>query len=106
MRARERERLRRTAYHEAGHVVASYALRRGIAKARIVPNEEEGSLGRNINVRLRNFHPDIESYGAIGCPRRRVEREMQILLAVRGRRGRTHRAAQLQPRTYRSASCD
>jgi len=45
MRARERRALERTAYHEAGHAVAAYALRKRVSSVTIVPDTESGTLG-------------------------------------------------------------
>ncbi len=38
-------KLKRTAYHEAGHAVMSYELRRRISHVSIIPDAEAGSLG-------------------------------------------------------------
>src|SRR5690348_14957655 len=44
MNARERRRLQRTAYHEAGHAVAAVLLRRPFRYATIMPDDDD-SLG-------------------------------------------------------------
>src|SRR5688572_6474495 len=61
MRAREAKRLRETAYHEAGHAVASFFLDVKIRKVSIVPDRERGTLGSVHNGRFgSNLHPDVE----------------------------------------------
>jgi hypothetical protein len=63
---RERRALKSTAYHEAGHVVAAFTLRRGIKHVCIVPNFEMGALGdvqpkdKPANLNLE-FDPDPRS---------------------------------------------
>jgi hypothetical protein len=72
--ARRPSQLKRTAYHEAGHAVVSFALRRAVRRVSIVPGEE--FLGRCTLAQAGD--PD-------GLPERqeraRAEREILVLLA-------------------------
>jgi hypothetical protein len=69
--------IQRTAYHEAGHVVMAFALRRAVRHVSIVP--DDSSDGRLVKHKLTdNFHPDYESDART---RRLVEREIMICLA-------------------------
>src|SRR3990170_4851648 len=57
---RKPSRLERTAYHEAGHAVAAYKLRRRISRVSIVPDPEDGTLGHCSYSQLWNdFNPEI-----------------------------------------------
>jgi hypothetical protein len=71
-----RRDVERTAYHEAGHAVVSFALRRAVRHLSIVPDEETN--GRVANHELRNSQPDRENDART---RGLVEREIMILLA-------------------------
>lgn len=69
--------LRATAYHEAGHAVASYLLRIGLKGASIIPDED--SEGR-----VRNYpQPALAraDYGRSAPMRDRIERLVKVLLA-------------------------
>lgn len=57
--AKRPTKLERTAYHEAGHAVAAYSLRRKIIEVSIVP--EPGLLGRVTHTLLKDFHPDYDT---------------------------------------------
>jgi hypothetical protein len=71
-----RRSLERTAYHEAGHAVASFALNRAVRRLSVVPGDN--SEGRVLNHELRNFHPDYERDARTLA---KVQREIMILLA-------------------------
>jgi hypothetical protein len=45
MKRSKEDKLRATAYHEAGHAVAAHVLRMPIGITTVVPNAERGSLG-------------------------------------------------------------
>lgn len=59
-RPQPRKKLLATAFHEAGHAVMAYLVRRRIKRVSIEPDEKEGSLGHVENWRLR-IRPDIRS---------------------------------------------
>jgi hypothetical protein len=52
-------RLKRTAYHEAGHAVAAYLLNRDFKSVTII--REGDTLGQCSLTKLDDFHPDINS---------------------------------------------
>src|SRR5688572_7838108 len=53
--------LKATAYHEAGHAVASIALRRPLTEASISPSDEQNTLGHCSHPpHPPSFQPDIE----------------------------------------------
>jgi hypothetical protein len=69
--------VERTAYHEAGHAVAAFALRRAVKHLSIVSDTE--SNGRVVNHKLPDtFHPDYEDDART---RAFIEREIMIFLA-------------------------
>lgn len=72
---------RATAYHEAGHAVATYFLGRAgrVKRVTIVPDPKQDTLGcmHHAGAR-RRFRPDIDWDGAT---RLRLEAEIMILLA-------------------------
>lgn len=65
-----------TAYHEAGHAVVAFELRRGVTVVTIVPSDE--NMGHIQESKQPSSRPDINSDAATGY---RIEREIQILLA-------------------------
>jgi ATP-dependent Zn protease len=42
----EREKLKKTAYHEAGHAVAAFAMSKRFKRVSTIPNPDKDSLGR------------------------------------------------------------
>jgi hypothetical protein len=54
--ANERQQLRAIAYHEAGHAVAGFTVRRPVEHVTIIP--EEDSLGHVLYRPFQDFHPD------------------------------------------------
>jgi hypothetical protein len=74
---RERTKLERTAYHEAGHAVAAYVLHRALGHVSIEP--ERGSLGHMKTRRFEeSFQPDAEVKRGT---RERLEKEIMVCLA-------------------------
>lgn len=68
----KKERLRRTAYHEAGHAVACYELRVKFKYLTIIQDEDRNSLGHIlINRFYENFKPDMQEVSNI---RQRIEK--------------------------------
>jgi ATP-dependent Zn protease len=68
-----------TAYHEAGHAVIALALRRGLSRVTIVPDDEAGSLGHCAGTRTGEwFQPDVDRSGRA---RRFIEDRVIILFA-------------------------
>ncbi len=68
-----------TAYHEAGHAVAAYLLKRSFNYVTIVPDEEKGSLG---HVRFRGFGENFDpAFDYSPQMRLRLEREIICSLA-------------------------
>ena len=58
-RSSKQKKLERTAYHEAGHVVAAYFVRRGFSYISIEPGED--SLGHVVYQKFRDsFRPDYD----------------------------------------------
>jgi hypothetical protein len=57
--SRDMSKLKRTAYHEAGHAVAAYALRRAFRSVTIVPGED--FLGKIWLTKLSTFHPEYDN---------------------------------------------
>ncbi len=71
------ETLRRTAYHEAGHAVAAYVLRRRFTNLSIV--EDEYTLGRvSFAKHHPKFQPDVMSFDE---SRSQIERDVMISAA-------------------------
>jgi hypothetical protein len=68
--------LEGTAYHEAGHAVASFELGRGVRRVSIVRDGDQ--YGHVLNHQLPRFHPD---YNSDGRTRARVEQRVMILYA-------------------------
>ena len=70
--------LTATAYHEAGHAVAAYWLGMRIGQVSILPDPDEGTLGRCATRLPKWFDPEIES-----DPRTRewIRKEVLVLLA-------------------------
>ena len=55
----KQKRFEKPAYHEAGHVVAAYCVRRGFSYVSIEPGED--SLGHVVYQKFRDsFHPDYD----------------------------------------------
>jgi Peptidase family M41 len=74
---RARQRLEQTAYHEAGHAVAAYVVRRGVMKVSIAPDDT--SLGRVHCQRWgEKFRPDAE---VTSRTRARLEAGITVCLA-------------------------
>ncbi|GEJ56937.1 hypothetical protein [Anaeromyxobacter diazotrophicus] len=74
-----RKRLRHTAYHEAGHAVASFFLGCGNKYLTIVPDKEQGSIGHHVGVPTGKwFQPDVYSDGK---HRNKVEARVMVLYA-------------------------
>jgi hypothetical protein len=71
--------LAATAYHEAGHVVATLALGRAVRRVTIVPDAEQDSLGHCQGTAEGNwFHPN---YNCDARTRARTEQRIMITLA-------------------------
>lgn len=72
------EQSEQTAYHEAGHAVAAYVLRRRFSKVTIVEHEDSvGSMTLPPSY-WSGFNPDVDqSRGS----RARIEKEIMVLLA-------------------------
>jgi len=63
----KRKELEKTAYHEAGHAVAAFEMKRSFRHVTIEPDEE--SLGHIMFTKFRDsFRPDIDSYSKIRNP--------------------------------------
>jgi hypothetical protein len=56
---RRRSEREATAYHEAGHAVASFYLGRGVREVSIIHDVQHGTLGRVRNYRLPAFRPEM-----------------------------------------------
>ena len=70
--------LEKTAYHEAGHAVAYYQLRKRFKSVSIIPDDEAGFLGRVVGYPPpESFRPDIE-VDARG--QRRIENELFVFV--------------------------
>lgn len=74
--ARKMSELERTAYHEAGHAVAAYSMRRRIRAVSIIP--EGNTLGHNLYGKGLNIQPDA---GVDGRMRNEIERRVICVLA-------------------------
>jgi hypothetical protein len=75
-----------TAYHEAGHAVAAFELRRGVRQVTIEPDPERGTLGHVLQRSLLALCRDQSDPGA-PRQRARVERahvEREILCCFAG----------------------
>lgn len=80
----EARRLRATAYHEAGHAVARFALGRRIDRATIVPDEEDQTLGHvqgRILLRSEKLEAGIGEFDTL---RERKAAEDAIVSALAG----------------------
>jgi len=63
----KRKKVEKTAYHEAGHAVAAFEMKRSFRHVTIEPDEE--SLGHIMYTKFRDsFRPDIDSYSKIRNP--------------------------------------
>ena len=79
MTKKEREKLKKTAYHEAGHAVAAFILRKRFKKISIIPNPYENSLGRLSGCGWKsNLNPEFDEDGRL---RHMVETQIIIFLA-------------------------
>jgi len=67
-------KLEFTAFHEAGHAVMSYRLRRGLKCVTIEPEPTKRSLGHTQNTKKIGFRPDLRQ-------QRKIEDEILICLA-------------------------
>jgi hypothetical protein len=80
MTEKEREKLKKTAYHEAGHAVAAFAMSKRFKKVSIIPNPDENSLGRLSGCGWDSkLNPEFE-----GGPRLRYLVEAQIIILLAG----------------------
>ena len=76
---REQQRLRGTAYHEAGHAVAAFELRRRFHYLTIVPEPDEGTLGHIMYAGFgEGFDPELDDSRIV---RRRLEPAIITALA-------------------------
>jgi hypothetical protein len=85
--AKKPSRLQRTAYHEAGHAVASYILHGRLISISIVPDIKDNTLG-HFQASVPTFHPDENAPNLAGyltakgrTLRYQVETRIIILLA-------------------------
>lgn len=79
MRAKDRKRMERVAYHEAGHAVASVLLGVGLRSVTIVPDAGRGTLGLCQGTPPgRGFRPDA---AVDGRTMRRLQDQVMVLLA-------------------------
>jgi ATP-dependent Zn protease len=82
-----------TAYHEAGHAAAAFALRRAVRWVSIVPDEARGTLGFCASRLMPGFRPDLDR-----SPRNRAAVEREVIINFAGGiaeerfRGRKNRA--------------
>ena len=75
----EQEKLKKTAYHEAGHAVAAFAIGKRFRKASILP--EADSLGRLTKCGWKSkLTPELDDYERLRL-RRMVEAEIIFCLA-------------------------
>ena len=75
--ARKMSELERTAYHEAGHAVAAFALNRRVRSVTVIPDGD--TLGQNLYGKARMIQPDA------GVDRRtRNEIERRFICAMAG----------------------
>ena len=73
----QKKKLEKTAYHEAGHAVAAFLLRKRFSYVTIESGED--SLGHIILKRFRDsFQPDVDEISKI---RRPLEKDIMISLA-------------------------
>jgi len=71
-------KLKKTAYHEAGHAVAACEYRRKFSYVTIAP--EEDSLGHVLYQHLgKNFHPEYDEMSKV-----RAKLEKAILISLAG----------------------
>src|SRR5436305_1804383 len=70
-----------TAYHEAGHAVAAFALRRAVRRVSVVPDVAADSVGRCAYGSLADtFRPDVDNASS----KTRARAECVIMLALAG----------------------
>jgi hypothetical protein len=78
-RVSKKDGLKATAYHEAGHAVASWYQGLKFKEASIVPNSDEGTLGHVLTCRFPKwFDPEIDATPKV---RLRAEAEIMSLFA-------------------------
>jgi hypothetical protein len=71
-------KLQRAAYHEAGHAVASYLVKRRLSYCTIEPNPDNHTLGHCEYRNLATFKPDAVLTGRL---RNQIEKLIIVLLA-------------------------
>ncbi len=71
-------KYQRAAYHEAGHAVASYLVKRRLSYVTIEPNSEKHTLGHCEYRNLAIFKPDAVLTGRL---RNQIEKLIIVLLA-------------------------
>ena len=71
-------KLQRAAYHEAGHAVASYLVKRRLSYCTIEPNQDRHTLGHCEYRNLATFKPDAVLTGRL---RNQIEKLIIVLLA-------------------------
>jgi len=71
-------KFRRAAYHEAGHAVASYLVKRRLSYCTIEPNPDKHTLGHCEYRNLATFKPDVVPTGRL---RNQIEKLIIVLLA-------------------------
>jgi hypothetical protein len=89
MTKREFLKLKKTAYHEAGHAVAAFAMSKRFKKVSIIPNPEDNSQGRFSGYGLeskvfREFDEGARSRDFDRGGRLRHEVEAQIIICFAG----------------------
>ncbi len=81
MTKKEHEELKETAYHEAGHAVANFAIGRRFRKVSIIPVPEHNSLGRVTGSGWKSrLNPELDDTEKLRL-RRMVEAEIVVSLA-------------------------
>jgi hypothetical protein len=79
MSKKEQEKLKKVAYHEAGHAVAAFAMFRRFKKVSIIPIPEEGTLGRLSGCQWASkLNPEFDDGARL---RHKVEAEIILSLA-------------------------
>ena len=75
----EQKKLKATAYHEAGHAVAAFAMGKRFKKVSVIPNSDEDSLGRVSGCGWKSkLNPEFDDGARV---RNLVEAQIIILLA-------------------------
>lgn len=79
MTKREHQKLKKTAYHEAGHAVAAFAMNKRFTRVSIIANPDDNSLGRVLGCGWDSkLNPEFDKGVRI---RQRVEAQIIISLA-------------------------